>query len=406
MVDSRPFVEAVQELNSGFVRLLESMSALRALSSIQVRGEAEEGLLDGALQVLMQNQDLERCSVFMLQEDKLVNAAGLDWSDLLGVEVERARKGGMTFEVGEGMVGLAAQERELQHCQDCATDQRFLRNLSQSNPEMVAEGELLTKAPVGSVLSAPIQTEERLLGVLNVSHPHPYFFDTSHERTLTVFCNFLAQMVLNNRLVQHMERQVVERTERLEQALSEAETLKQRYEELAVVDELTRLHNRRFFFPETRAALARAMRHAHPFSVMLIDVDHFKRVNDHFGHAAGDQVLKEVAEKLRMALREGDILARFGGEEFVLALPNTGVEGARALAERICEAMRQTDWPVEDGGLDITVSCGFSHREPATEGDSDQLLDRLLQEADQALYHVKQSGRNRCQAFADVTCRL
>ena len=403
-LDSRPFVEAVQELNAGFVRLLESMSALRALSSIQVRGQQERALLDNALQVLMQNQDLERCSVYMLEEGLLVNAAGLDWNDLLGFDDGRRRGGGIAFEVGVGLVGMAAQEGELQHCEDCQTDTRFLRSLSESNPEMVQEGQLQTGSPVGSLLSVPVQTEERVLGVLNVSHPHSAFFGSSHERTLTVFCNFLAQMLMNNRLVQHMEEQVVERTEKLEQALAEAETLKHRYEELAVVDELTKLHNRRFFFPEARAVLSLAMRHAQPFSVVLIDVDHFKRVNDQFGHAMGDRVLEQVAKQLNGQIREGDILARFGGEEFVLALPNTGAEGVRTLAARICQCMQDAPWTVDDEALQITVSVGFTCREPATEGDSQQLLERLLQEADRALYHVKQSGRNRCQAFEDIAC--
>lgn len=405
-LDSRPFVEAVQELNAGFVRLLESMSALRALSSIQVRGQQERALLENALQVLMQNQDLERCSVYMLEEDRLVNAAGLDWNELLGFDAQRPRGGGMTFEVGVGVVGLAAQEAEVQHCEDCQSDSRFLRSLSETNPEMVEAGQPRAGAPVGSLLSIPVQTEERVLGVLNVSHPHPAFFGPSHERTLTVFCNFLAQMLLNNRLVQRMEEQVTERTEKLEQALAEAETLKQRYEELAVIDELTKLHNRRFFFPEARAVLSLAMRHAQPFAVMLIDVDHFKRVNDHFGHAAGDRVLEQVAGRLDSQIREGDILARFGGEEFVLALPNTGAEGVRTLADRICRGMQEAPWNVDAETLQITVSIGFTCREPATEGESGQLLERLLHEADQALYHVKQSGRNRCQAFEDIACRL
>lgn len=409
-MDTRPFVEAVHELNNGFVRLLESVSALRALSGIQVRGQSERELLDNALEVLMQHQDLERCSVFLLEGRHLVNAAGLEWDEMIGVKPRAANNNSPTapaFEVGVGLIGLAAERGELQHSDDCQTDVRFIRTLSESHPEWVEDGERLTRdAPVGSLISCPIEASGRLLGVLNVSHPHACSFGVSHERTLQVFANFLGQMMVNNRLVRRMEQQVEERTGQLEQALREAETLKRRYEELSVVDELTGLHNRRFFFPEARAALARSMRHGQSFSLLLIDVDHFKEVNDGFGHAVGDRVLYEAAECMKEQVREGDILARFGGEEFVMALPNTGSEGAAVLAERVRNTIKGFTW--EEGGrsLRITLSIGISCREPCTEGDSLQLLDRLIQEADQALYMGKQNGRDQCRAFSDIACRI
>ena len=398
-MDSRLFVEAVQELNSGFVKLLESMSALRALSSIAVSGQAEEELLDGALQVLVQNQDLERCSVFMLQsEGVLANVAGLDWDDL--VQREGGRRGGRSvtvFRPGEGIVGLAAQTGDLQHCRECHTDERFLSTCDESKP---------LPATVGSLISVPIKAAGEVLGVLNVSHPHANFFSESHERTLWVFSNFLAQMLMNNRLVHRMDRLVQERTAQLEQALADAEALKHRYERLSVIDELTELHNRRYFFPEARSALARAVRQHQPFAILLIDVDHFKRVNDRCGHAAGDQVLREVALCIRKEVREGDILARFGGEEFIVALPDTDQEGAMMLAERIREVLRECRWPVGEERLSVTLSIGLASRGERKITETQALLDRIVQEADQALYFGKHNGRDQCRAYSEIACDL
>lgn len=102
---------------------------------------------------------------------------------------------------------------------------------------------------IGSLISLPIKASGEVLGVLNVSHPHAGFFTETHERSLVIFANFLGQMLVNNRLLNSMEQMVRERTRQLEQTLADAEALKRRYAELSVIDELTGLHNRRFFFP-------------------------------------------------------------------------------------------------------------------------------------------------------------
>ena len=387
----------MQELNSGFVRLLESMSALRALSSIVVSGQAEQELLDSALQVLVQNQDLERCSVFMLQSDgALTNAAGLDWNDLVQRdEGGLSGRGGATFRLGVGVVGLAAQSGELQHCHECHRDERFLSTCDENRPLPLT---------VGSLVSVPIKAAGEVLGVLNVSHPHTNFFNESHERTLWVFSNFLAQMLMNNRLVHRMDRLVRERTEQLETALAEAETLKRRYEKLSVIDELTALHNRRFFFPEARSALARAVRQPQAFSILLLAVDHFKRINDRCGHAVGDQVLRDVALCIGEQVREGDILARFGGEEFIAALPDTDEEGAGMLAERIRQVMKECRWSAGEEQMSVTLSIGLASRGERTTTETQVLLDRMVQEADQALYFGKHNGRDQCRAYSEIAC--
>jgi len=399
-MDNGPFIESFLELNDSFLKLIDSLSALRGLSSLRVYGQSDKQLLTSALDVLMQNQDLERCSVYLLRDGKLVNEAGLDWADLIGVRSVGGNRQGpcfASFEVGEGVVGLAAQTGVLQHSTNCSQDPRFERNCrSMSQSDVV----------VGALISVPIKASGEVLGVLNVSHPHAGFFTEAHERSLLIYANFLGQMLVNNRLLNSMEQQVRERTRQLEQTLADAEALKRRYAELSVVDELTGLHNRRFFFPEARAALARSMRYKKHFCLLLLDIDHFKQINDNFGHRVGDEVLCRASELFRQQVREADILVRFGGEEFIVALPETALDGAKLLAERIREQVNATVWEIEGHSISTAVSIGISCLGDKDSGESQQLLERLVSEADQALYFGKHHGRDQCRAYPEIACFL
>ncbi len=401
-MDTKPFVEAYQGLNSSYLKLIDSLSALRALSSIAIQSSSDQDLLDHALTVLVANQDMERCSIYLLHDGILTITAGMDWADLISVAqgAERTSYQQTTeFQLGEGIVGLAAQSGELQHCKDCSSDTRFL-----PHTEMAKHSGRV--AVIGSIISVPIIGADGVLGVLNVSHPHANYFDEGHERTLRIFCNILGQLLVNNRLIHQMDELVQERTRQLQLALSDAEELKQRYEMLSIIDDLTQLHNRRFFFPEARAALARSIRKREPFAVLLMDVDKFKDVNDNYGHAVGDQVLRQVASELNSRIREGDILARFGGEEFIFALPNTSHEGAALLAERIRERIKKHVWDSTGNILHITLSVGVTDVVDYEESDTQKLLDTLIMQADKALYYCKHNGRDQVRVYAEIADQL
>jgi len=131
--------------------------------------------------------------------------------------------------------------------------------------------------------------------------------------------------------------------------------------------------------------------------VLALDLDHFKRVNDDHGHAWGDRVLQDVGAALKSMLREGDILARFGGEEFMFALPGTDLEGAMSLALRIRARLAELSWNVGDRCLMVTASMGVSGlgADEEAEGGSHEILDRLVAQADEALYGSKHAGRDR-----------
>jgi diguanylate cyclase (GGDEF)-like protein len=401
-MDTKPFISAFQGLNSSYLKLVDSLSALRALSSIAIQSSSDQDLLSHALGVLVENQDMERCSIYLLREGVLTISAGMDWEDLISVARGDERENyerNTEFLLGEGIVGLAAQSGQLLHCRDCSNDSRFLPHTKLSKHSG-------NSAVVGSIISVPIIGTEGVLGVLSVSHPHPHYFEEGHERTLRIFCNILGQLLVNNRLIHQMDELVQERTHQLQLALSDSDELRQRFEALSVIDDLTQLHNRRFFFPEARAALARSIRQKEPFALLLLDVDKFKDVNDNYGHGVGDQVLRQVAKELASRIREGDILARFGGEEFVLALPNTPHEGAMILAERIRERIKQHVWDSTSNIMHISVSVGVTDVSDYGETDTQQLLDTLLMQADKALYFCKNHGRDQVRYYAEIADQL
>ncbi len=162
-------------------------------------------------------------------------------------------------------------------------------------------------------------------------------------------------------------------------------------------DVLTGWHNRRYLQVRMKEELARAGRDGRNLVCLMLDIDHFKRVNDTFGHVAGDAVLRELAERIETEIRASDVAARYGGEEFVVLLPDTTTADAECLAERIREAVGSTPFPLPDGrAIDVTVSIGIAEYAVTAEtGDLTTLGEALIADADVALYKAKSDGRDR-----------
>ncbi|MNQ04807.1 Response regulator PleD [compost metagenome] len=162
------------------------------------------------------------------------------------------------------------------------------------------------------------------------------------------------------------------------------------HHQAATRDFLTGAYNRRALMVLGERELSRAVRNGRPVSVLQLDIDHFKRINDTYGHDGGDQVLKFFVRQLERIIRQHDVLARMGGEEFVILLPDTNLEGARLLAERLLKTLRKAPLSHEGQCIGVTCSLGVSAWRGA--GDS---LEALLIRADQLLYQAKQQGRDR-----------
>jgi len=169
--------------------------------------------------------------------------------------------------------------------------------------------------------------------------------------------------------------------------LMEEELLRQ-----ANADYLTGVYNRRFFMESAEQELARCLRYGQPLSLLMLDADHFKQINDHHGHHAGDEALKQLAGTCLAQLRQVDILGRIGGEEFAILLPATAIAQACQVAERIRQAIAALQLASNQGNYGMTISIGISSYQAGDE------LNSLLKRADAALYQAKEAGRNRVVA--------
>jgi diguanylate cyclase len=192
---------------------------------------------------------------------------------------------------------------------------------------------------------------------------------------------------------QQLEAQLDQLNNRVHGMESEGENLRQRLQEKhdqAVHDPLTGLYNRLAYDERIMQEFARWKRYEQPMVMMMIDIDHFKDVNDSYGHKAGDKALALIADQLHTHLRESDFLARFGGEEFVVLMPETDLNSSIAAAEKLRAAVEQCQFHYQNAQVNITISAGLAQLR------KDDSTESLFQRADEAMYRAKQAGRNQC----------
>lgn len=167
-------------------------------------------------------------------------------------------------------------------------------------------------------------------------------------------------------------------------------------EQEILIDPLTGIYNRRAYDKRINEELQRYLRHGNLFSMLLLDVDHFKRINDRYGHTVGDTCLKEIIKRIRPILRKSDFLARFGGEEFIVFLPETDGKGAVEVAEKLRRVVEDTEFIYKAKVEKITISIGLTEVKP-----SGRSPDILFNRMDQAMYEAKRAGRNRVEVRLD-----
>jgi len=198
---------------------------------------------------------------------------------------------------------------------------------------------------------------------------------------------------------EELEDRVQERTLELNIALQELEETNKELEQKNTIDELTGLFNRRFYDQKIIAEYRRSKRNLTALSIVLIDIDHFKTVNDTHGHQAGDKCLSWLSEKIKQRIkRSSDMAFRYGGEEFCLILPDTDTEGAMALAEELREKIASEPCLFKDIEIPLTMSSGIS----TYQQQEDVMPEQLFAAADKALYHAKHNGRNQTQVCQNI----
>jgi diguanylate cyclase (GGDEF)-like protein/PAS domain S-box-containing protein len=218
-----------------------------------------------------------------------------------------------------------------------------------------------------SMIIAPLTYGEQVLGALSLSAGRPGVFSEANLRLLVTFA--------------------ATTTAALQNALLHAEI-----KQLAISDPLTGKYNRRAFFDLGRREIERFQRFNHPLAAIMIDLDNLKHINDTYGHSGGDAILRGLAERCRLNIRETDIFGRYGGDEFALLLPDTDRIAAVQIAERIRETIDSAPWPTDQGLAPVSVSLGV-----AAATKSHHSLENLLADADRALYQAKAGGRNRVE---------
>ncbi|MCG6968799.1 MAG: GGDEF domain-containing protein [Gammaproteobacteria bacterium] len=214
------------------------------------------------------------------------------------------------------------------------------------------------------------------------------------QHLLTIRRHFEEHRQLEEQQQQQLEDALARSNARLHALENESQQLRQRLNQehqQAIHDSLTGVFNRLAYEERIEQEFARWKRYQQPLVMLIFDIDHFKKINDTYGHKAGDKALKLIAKTLQKNLRESDFLARFGGEEFIVLMPQTELEAALGAAEKLRDAVLANQFHYQQKRVHITISCG------ATQFKEDDNVDTAFQRADQALYNAKQHGRNRCE---------
>ena len=222
---------------------------------------------------------------------------------------------------------------------------------------------------IRSLITAPVVIRGQVAGIINILSATPSIFTPSHAERLMVFAGQAAVAIENAQL--------------FEQAYY-----------LSVTDPLTELTNRRHFFEVARFEFDRTHRYPRTLSVMMIDIDHFKNINDTHGHTVGDEALREVAARIKRSVRTVDIVARYGGEEFIVLMPETGLNEASQVAERVRSSVANRPMISNAASVTATLSIGVAEMD-----ENSKNIDQLIIYADKALYEAKAAGRNRMASY-------
>jgi diguanylate cyclase (GGDEF)-like protein len=315
----------------------------KAISSILDFQQLQNLILETVARVMR----AEKGSLMLLDETERVLTIGVAVG--LTDEVTREAKVGL----GEPIAGWVIESGNPLFVQDVETDHTFLA---------------LKKKNVirGTLMSVPLKAKDKLLGVLNVSKSIPHSFTDNDFELFKNLANQAAIAIENARLYRY-----------------------------AVTDEMTKLYNHRYFQQRLDEELQRADRYESQVSLIILDVDHFKKFNDTYGHPEGDRVLKTVSRLIEKNIREVDIPARYGGEEFVVICPEKDGEGAMTPANRIRTAIEGFDFRINGQHVPITVSLGVAHYPSQAQSKTE-----LVSLADTALYFSKGNGRNLASQYS------
>lgn len=345
--------QALNDLNSALSRV---NTALSQANSALRQSEARLQALHSAATTLVSTLDLDTLLQTIL--DAATRAIPGAQRGLLFLTAER---GSLELRASHGYGD--PMPAELHHPQDGGELAQRLKTSQACIGEALTLRTPVNAARRGAAIVCPLLLDEQFLGSLALESARSGAFDESDLWLLSSFATTATAAIRNAQL--HAEVQ-----------------------KLALTDPLTGVFNRRGFVEAGRKEIARFHRYRLPLSAVMIDIDHFKEINDCYGHSSGDQAIAAAAARIRTILRCTDILGRYGGDELAILLPHTDLASARDLARRLCDSIGRTPLPVKDVSIRITISVGTA------EADTGDELNDLLRKADAALYRAKRAGRN------------
>ncbi|HEX2688201.1 MAG TPA: sensor domain-containing diguanylate cyclase [Kofleriaceae bacterium] len=310
-----------------------------------IGSELDPGILLARIaELICQLVDAKACSVMLLDVDRkrlLARAA-------YGLRTEQMNS--LSFRVGEGVAGWVVEHGEPALIHDVTQDPRFVALPA-------------SETSIASMICVPLIARGERVGVVTVTNSTPRSFDTNNLELVRFIATTIALDIENVRL-----------------------------HRVAVTDPLTGAYNREFLMQRLPQEIEIAADRDRALSVAMVDVDHFKTVNDHYGHGVGDAVLSEVARRLRGAIRAGDLLVRYGGEEFLTVLPKADAGRAWEVGERMRQRVCERAFEAGDGiALLLRVSVGIA------QWRTGEMMSSLFERADAALYTAKDRGRNRVE---------
>jgi diguanylate cyclase (GGDEF)-like protein len=331
----------------------------RAIEELNRAGSPDQVFL-AVIESARQIAPLEFCAVTLVSEEKGARVHRI--ARMTGVTAQGRALEGRTFPDNNGLVANVVRYGAPLPGRDA----------NQMDRQVIFDADTQVRG-LSALKIFPLVAGDRILGTLVCGSRKKGAFDGDALRMLEVIAIQAAQAVLRAQLYEQMER-------------------------MATTDGLTGLTNHRTFQSKFDEVLAAAKRYSRKCSVILTDIDHFKSVNDTYGHPMGDQVLKGVARIIKDMARDTDVVARYGGEEFAIVMPETDAKGAHVIAERIREAVMAEVFQTDQGPLRVTLSLGI-----ATFPDSATDKQALVDLSDQCLYFAKRHGRNQTVTVAQMS---
>lgn len=372
--------------------IYDLVASLRQIGS-DSKGETntESDLVEHALIKLAVHFGLKHCSVFLLNKNRQLRcivgtALGTGVVDKPGAirTVNRYGRDEILYPSDEGIMGQIMVSGKPVFLNECEENAGFYLDFDDAR-----------SVSAGSLACLPIRSRNHVIGAINISHSEPDQFDKAWSSMCLLFTETLADLLTWHRKEAELRRKIKAQKESHSRALADANELRDKIQQLSIKDELTGLHNRRYFFEQGKMEMSRCCRHGTSLSLVMVDVDRLQHINDRCGQSTGDQVLKAIAGLLLGEARDGDIFVRFGGQEFLVLLPETDDMGAEQWAERIRTAITRIKVSCEKFESILTASFGISGLTAGSDTeDYSDLLDRVVAQTSDAMRQAKTAGRN------------